>query len=229
MATTQNTNNPKILTVAIDGPVASGKSTVGQLVAQNLNFQYLDTGIMYRAITWLTCFAKINLEQRDVLENQITNNPISILNRMGTQVSLGGKVLESELRSPLIDQLVSDVSKIDIVRELLVKQQRCIAENSTGIIMVGRDIGTVVLKNADLRIYLDASITNRAQRRVIDRLKIGSPTTLPDMIEEIRKRDLIDTTRENSPLIAAKDAIIIDTDGLDQNEVAEIITQHAKK
>ena len=148
---------------------------------------------------------------------------------MGTQISLGGKILESELRSPLIDQLVSDVSKINVVRELLVEQQQSIAANSSGIVMVGRDIGTVVLKDADLKIYLEASIQNRAQRRVVDRLKMGSPTTLPDMIEEIKKRDLIDSTRENSPLIAAKDALIIDTDELDQNTVAELISNHAKK
>ena len=121
------------------------------------------------------------------------------------------------------------MSKINVVRELLVEQQRSIATNSSGIVMVGRDIGTVVLKDAGLKIYLEASLQNRAQRRVVDRMKMGSPTTLPDMIEEIKKRDLIDSTRENSPLIAAKDALIIDTDELDQNAVAELISNHAKK
>ena len=229
MTNNQNTNNGKIITIAIDGPVASGKSTVGQLVAQKLNFQYLDTGIMYRAITWLAYFSKTDIENHDEIKNQIINNPIKILNKMGTQISLGGKILESELRSPLIDQLVSDVSKINVVRELLVEQQRSIATNSSGIVMVGRDIGTVVLKDADLKIYLEASIQNRAQRRVVDRMKMGSPTTLPNMIEEIKKRDLIDSTRENSPLIAANDALIIDTDELDQNAVAELISNHANK
>tara|TARA_A100001037_G_scaffold291796_1_gene306255 strand:+ start:4205 stop:4894 length:690 start_codon:yes stop_codon:yes gene_type:complete len=223
----QNVSDSLIQTIAIDGPVASGKSTVGQIVAQNLRFQYLDTGVMYRAVAWLTYFSKIDLNNHSIIEKHITENPIQLLNNMGTQVQIGNTVLESELRSPLIEQSVSDVSKISIVRELLVKQQRDIANQSDGIVMVGRDIGSVVLTNADLKIYLDASIEKRAQRRILDRIKMGSPTTLPDMMEEIRKRDFIDTNRENSPLTATDDAIIIDTDSLDQTAVANLIVRYA--
>lgn len=227
--TSKNTGQFQSLTIAIDGPVASGKSTVGQLVAQRLNFQYLDTGVMYRAVTWLVHFLRLDIESTKELEKQIIDNPMSILNKMGTQISIGGKVLESELRTPMIDQSVSEVSKIGIVRQLLVAQQRTLASTEAGIVMVGRDIGTVVLVDADLKFYLDASVEKRAERRVIDRIRMGSPTTLQEMMNEITERDLIDTTRENSPLTAAEDSTIIDTDYLDQNAVAELIVQYAKK
>lgn len=227
--TSKNTGQFQSLTIAIDGPVASGKSTVGQLVAQRLNFQYLDTGVMYRAVAWLVHFLRLDIESTKELEKQIIDNPMSILNKMGTQISIGGKVLESELRTPMIDQSVSEVSKIGIVRQLLVAQQRTLASTEAGIVMVGRDIGTVVLVDADLKFYLDASVEKRAERRVIDRIRMGSPTTLQEMMNEITERDLIDTTRENSPLTAAEDSTIIDTDYLDQNAVAELIVQYAKK
>ena len=213
----------KINTIAIDGPVASGKSTVGEIIANKLSFQYLDTGVMYRGITWLVQELDINVHDEDQLRECIVNNPITLINQFGTKININGRDLESELRSPGIDQAVSDISKLAVVRTMMVHQQQAIASKSDGIVMVGRDIGTVVLENADLKIFLQASVEARAKRRLADRKSLGLPTNLTDMVYEITQRDFIDENRDISPLKPAIDAVIIDTDNLDKHEVVDYI------
>ena len=178
---------------------------------------------MYRAITWLVQELDINVHDEDQLRECIVNNPITLINQFGTKINVNGRDLESELRSPGIDQAVSDISKLAVVRTMMVHQQQAIASKSDGIVMVGRDIGTVVLENADLKIFLQASVEARAKRRLADRKSLGLPTNLTDMVYEITQRDFIDENRDISPLKPAIDAVIIDTDNLDKHEVVDYI------
>ena len=202
--------------IAIDGPAASGKSAVGKLLADKLSYSFLDTGIMYRAVTYLV--EEINMSPENA-SNYFKNKQISIsLSKLRNQIFYKNSDITDKLFTDKIDSKVSDYSKIKLVRENLVLQQKKISEG-TNIVMVGRDIGTKVLPNSDLKVYLDASLEIRAQRRVKDQDEL----TLQEVKKSLESRDVIDKNRDNSPLIIDKNAYVINTDKLDILEVVDQI------
>ena len=212
----------EVSVIAIDGPVAAGKTAVGRELAQSLGFAYLDTGIMYRAITWLALKNNVPIEDEAALGNLARTSPIDLVGTSGDQVSVAGHTLGPELRESSVDRNVSVVSKATPVRTEMVAQQRKIADQSK-IVMIGRDIGTVVLPDADLKIYLTASPENRAKRRWQEMQDRGQIVELMTVLSQTIKRDEIDTGRENSPLKPAEDAWELNTDGLDIRQVVQQI------
>ena len=207
--------------IAIDGPVASGKSTVGRLTSQSLGWRFLDTGLMYRAATWLTLSEKLPLQDTESITNLINQSHLELeMTDKTHRLLVNGTDVTSDLRSPLIDNSVSAVSRIVGVRIALVKKQKDIA--STGpIVMVGRDIGTVVLPNAILKIFLYASVKVRAERRYKEKIERGESCVLSEIQETLLERDKSDSERDDSPMIAAIDSIKIDSTNLPLHNVVE--------
>jgi|TARA_B110000116_G_C16777785_1_gene556670 cytidylate kinase len=202
--------------LAIDGPAASGKSVVGREIADKLSYVFLDTGLMYRAVTYISINNKINPIN---VSGFFRRNIISIkLQNSKNIIQYEKKDITSFLFSNEIDSNVSNISNIKEVRENLVKEQKEISKTNN-IVMVGRDIGTKVLPNSNLKIYLDASLEIRALRRSKELDEISTNT----MERKLKDRDAIDKNRKNSPLKLAEDAIIINTDTLTINQVASKI------
>ena len=211
--------------ITIDGPVAAGKTAVGRELARNLGFGYLDTGIMYRAITWLALHSGISVEDEASLGKLAHANPVEMAGDEGDRVSVSGHFLGPELRDPSVDGNVSEVAKAPPVRRELVAQQRRIAAQGK-IVVIGRDIGTVVLPDANLKVYLTASPENRAQRRWEEMRDHGQPVELETVLRQTLARDKIDSNREDSPLKPAPGAWELNTDGLDIEQVVrKIITR----
>ncbi|RVU54943.1 (d)CMP kinase [Anaerosphaera multitolerans] len=197
-----------MLSIAIDGPAGSGKSTLAKLLAEELNIEYIDTGAMYRAIA----LKSINLNKRtyNEIRSMLSDTTIDFING---KIYLDNEDVSDLIRTEEISKLASDISKIDIVRKKLVDIQRNIALRKS-VVMEGRDIGTVVLKDADYKFFLTASIEARAKRRYKQLLDNGIDTDLKSIKEEIAKRDYNDENRENSPLIKADDAIFLDNSNM---------------
>lgn len=216
-----------ISVIAIDGPVAAGKTAVGKELAQSLGFASLDTGIMYRAITWLALHTGISVENETSLGDLARNNPVSLEGDEGNRVSVAGHILGPELRESSVDRNVSMVSKASPVRRELVDQQRQIAAQSK-IVMIGRDIGTVVLPDADLKVYLTASPVIRAMRRWREMRDRGEVVELETVLSETLARDDIDSNRDDSPLKPAKDAWQLNTDCLNIGQVVQKIVDRTK-
>lgn len=210
--------------VAIDGPASSGKSTISKLIAQETNFLYLDTGAMYRATTLAFLRNNIAVVDNEAIKDLLENLVISFKNSDdGQLVFLNGDDVTREIRNLEVTRNVSAVSAIKAVRKKLVEMQRKIANNHS-IIMDGRDIGSVVLPNAELKIYLVASVQARALRRFKENQEKGIDLSLEKLEEEIAHRDFLDSTRKESPLKKADDAIEIDTTSLSIQEVVSEIT-----
>ena len=210
--------------VAIDGPASSGKSTISKLIAQETNFLYLDTGAMYRATTLAFLRNNIAVVDNEAIKDLLENLVISFKNSDdGQLVFLNGDDVTREIRNLEVTRNVSAVSAIKAVRKKLVEMQRKIANNHS-IIMDGRDIGTVVLPNAELKIYLVASVQARALRRFKENQEKDIDLSLEKLEEEIAHRDFLDSTRKESPLKKADDAIEIDTTSLSIQEVVSEIT-----
>ncbi|EHJ56597.1 cytidylate kinase [Streptococcus urinalis FB127-CNA-2] len=218
------------ITIAIDGPASSGKSTVAKIIARNLGYTYLDTGAMYRSATYLALENNINPENISKLLELLADNPIRFGKTEDGQqkVFVGDKEVTDTIRQPEITNNVSWVSALPEVREELVSQQRRIAKEGS-IIMDGRDIGTVVLPDAELKIFLVASVEERAQRRYKENLSKGITTDFDTLKDEIATRDYKDSHREVSPLKAADDAILFDTTGVDIDGVVQFIQEKAEK
>lgn len=220
----------KNIRIAIDGPASSGKSTVAKIIAKHLGYTYLDTGAMYRCATYLAL--NNNLSESDVpsLLEAMYQSPISFSKAEdGSQlVYLGDNDVTLDIRQNDITNNVSWVSAIPEIREELVAQQRRIADGGA-IIMDGRDIGTVVLPDAELKIFLVASVEERAERRFKENQEKGIPTDLEVLKEEIAARDYKDSNRKVSPLKAADDAITFDTTGVSIDGVVNFIEEKAKK
>lgn len=213
------------LTIAIDGPAASGKSTVGESLAERLDYLFFDTGVMYRAVTWVALEHGVPVEDEEAvtalaerLEIAVTD-PTEDDGRPYTVLADGVDVTWV-IRTPAVDANVSIVSTYPGVRRALVAKQRRIAAGRP-VVMVGRDIGTVVLPEADLKIYLDATVKERARRRWLEMEEREQDADYDAVLGSMRRRDRIDSNRDVSPLRAAEDAVKIDTTALDVAEVVE--------
>jgi len=210
-------------TIAIDGPAAAGKSTIASLLARQLGYTYLDTGVMYRAVTWVALERGLDIADEATITALAESIRIEVTGPTvddGRQYTVyaDGTDITWQIRRPEVDAHVSPVSAYPGVRAALTAQQRRIGQRGR-IIMVGRDIGTVVLPDADLKIYLDASVTERARRRYLEMRERGQPATYEEILEAMRRRDRIDTQREVAPLRPADDAVIVDTEGLTIEQV----------
>ena len=210
-------------TIAIDGPAASGKSTIGGLLAKALGYLYFDTGVMYRAVTWAALQRGIPIEDEAAVTALAENLTIEVLRPTaddGRQYTVlaDGEDVTWDIRREEVNQAVSPVSAYAGVRAALSAQQRRIARQGR-IVMVGRDIGTVVLPDADLKIYLDASVEERAARRCQEMRERGLEADYESVLASLRRRDKIDSSRALAPLRPAEDAVIIDTTPLDVLQV----------
>ncbi|WP_346350066.1 (d)CMP kinase [Lactococcus petauri] len=215
------------LQIAVDGPASSGKSTVAKIVAQNLGIIYLDTGAMYRAATLVALQNKTEDPQKII--DVIKKKPIFFKNTAdGQLVFLGTEDITKIIRTNEVTQNVSKISALAPVREFLVAEQQRIADEG-GIIMDGRDIGTVVLPHADLKIFLVAYVDERAERRYKENLQKNIPTDLEKLKVEIAERDRKDSTRAVSPLKQAEDAILLDSTGKTIDQVAGFIEEKARE
>lgn len=212
------------INIPIDGPVASGKTTVGRTLARKLGITFLDTGVMYRAVTWLALNRNISPSNPDKLSSLVNNLHIDVDDPTGDSVEIDGVSLKDELVEPQVVANVSEISKHENIRKALVTQQRLLASNRD-IVMVGRDIGTVVLPEARLKIYITASLEIRAKRRWLELKNKNMSGTYSEILESTKNRDLIDTNRTNSPLKVPHDALVINTDALNAEQVTELIVQ----
>ena len=209
--------------IAVDGPAASGKSTLGKRVAEHLGYLYFDTGVMYRAITWTAILSEVEISDELAItalaeDTPIENEPPTIDDGRGYDVIVQGQDFTWSIRRPDVDANVSVVSAYPGVRRALSAQQRRIGMRGK-VVMVGRDIGTVVLPEADLKIFLDASAEERARRRYLEQKLKDESAEYQQILQAVRKRDHIDSSREIAPLRPADDAIIIDSDGLNADQV----------
>lgn len=217
------------LVIAIDGPAASGKSTTAKLVAQRLGYLHIDTGAMYRAFTLKILRSGLEgyyskrirtLAEETRIELQPSNGSLKVL--------LDGEDVTEQIRSPEVTTAVSSVSMIREVRQAMVREQRRLA-NEGGVVLEGRDIGTVVFPDADLKIFMVASIEARALRRQRELEAKGIITDLDKLMEEIRERDEKDSSRDESPLRKADDAVVLDTSSLTIDEQVELVVRKAQQ
>lgn len=214
--------------VAIDGPVASGKTAVGRELARRLGFRCLDTGVMYRAITWLALRHSISTTDEAALGELAGHTVIQLEGPEGDRVLIDDQEVGPELRDPEVDRHVSLVSRVSEVRRALVRQQRALAAEGK-IVMLGRDIGTVVLPNADLKVFMTASPEERSRRRWRDLDQQGYSVDFCQVLQETRARDEIDSHRADSPLVPAQDAFLVDTTDNDISQVVDLILEQAQQ
>ena len=211
------------VTIAMDGPAGSGKSTVARCVAEKLGLLYLDSGAMYRAVTLLAIQEELAADSPKLID-RVKACHIEFMDN-GRTILLDAEDVSIQIRTPAVNRLVADVAKIPEIRHEIVKhQQRIGAEGS--IIAEGRDLTTIVFPNADFKFYLDASVTERAKRRLADLHAQNIDATLAAVEAEIRERDEKDTTREHSPLRTAPDAVVVDTTDKTIEEVVDLIIAH---
>ncbi len=223
----------EIIRVAIDGPAAAGKSTVAKLIADELNYVYIDTGAMYRALTLKVLKENIELDNERSITDLLKETKIELKASSKEQlVLLDGIDVTNEIRDTKVSQSVSYIAQLAKVRTNLVGRQQLLAQNHS-IVMDGRDIGTTVLPEAEIKVFLIASVNERAGRRHDENLKKGFESNLDFLKKEISERDHRDETREESPLIRAEDAVSIDTTSLTIEEVVKkiikLVTNHRKK
>ena len=211
------------VTIAMDGPAGSGKSTVARCIAEKLGLLYLDSGAMYRAVTLLAIQEELAADSPKLID-RVKACHIEFMDN-GRTILLDAEDVSIQIRTPAVNRLVADVAKIPEIRHEIVKhQQRIGAEGS--IIAEGRDLTTIVFPNADFKFYLDASVTERAKRRLADLHAQNIDATLAAVEAEIRERDEKDTTREHSPLRTAPDAVVVDTTDKTIEEVVDLIIAH---
>ncbi len=222
----------KKIIIAIDGYSSCGKSTIARELANALNYHYIDTGAMYRALTLYLFQNQIDILHPEMVATALPQITISFGFDESTQTQitlLNGENVEREIRiNPRIASMVSDVSALSAVRKFLVDQQKALG-NEKGIVMDGRDIGTVVFPKAELKLFITADPNIRAQRRLEELAEKGQITTYDEVLANLTKRDYLDTTRLDSPLIKAEDAIEIDNSYLSKEDQFEKIFQLAKK
>lgn len=218
---------PCQLNIAVDGPAGAGKSSVARAVAENLGLIYLDTGAMYRAITWKAMDLNLPLEDAQAMGKLAAATEFTWHDHgTGRQLFMDSQPLPSAIRSREVTRAVSLVSSYEPVRKVLRNQQRALCADN-GVIMDGRDIGTAVMPDADLKIFLTASLQERARRRLQERGQ--SLGMLSEVMQEMAERDRYDSTRAHSPLCIAADAIVIDTTGLSLTQVVDSVVGHAQQ
>jgi cytidylate kinase len=204
--------------IALDGPAAAGKTTVGRLLAERLRMRWLDTGLLYRAVTAAALAEGLPPEDEATLMALLERRPLRIVPRPGSAfdltVTLGGVDMEQALRDPAVDANVSAVARHEALRSALLATQRAVAREHP-VIMLGRDIGTVVLPDADLKLYLDASAEARARRRLRERLARGEAADFRQVLADMVARDAKDRGRSVAPLAVAATAVVVDTDRCD--------------
>ncbi len=205
--------------IAIDGPAGSGKSTIAKKIAERLNITYVDTGAMYRALTYKVLINNVDIQNEDVIVKLAQESNIKFFQG---DIYLDNNIVNEEIRSPEVSKNVSYVAKIPRVRKILVNIQRKLALNRD-VVMDGRDIGTHVLDNASLKIFLTATVEQRSYRRYMEFKNKGLKVNFDDVKKDIVNRDKIDKERKFSPLVKADDAIIIDTTDLSIDDIVDKI------
>jgi len=209
------------LIIAIDGPSGAGKGTVARGVASSLGYRHVDSGAMYRAVGWKAIRRGVALDDEDAVARLAHDSAITVEDQ---RITIDGIDVSHEIRTPEIDRAAAAVARLPGVRLILVAEQRAMAQSGTGLVMEGRDIGTVVFPQADVKIYLDASPEERARRRATDPAHTGGSTVVAEVATALTARDEIDRTRKTSPLYAAADAVVIDTTDKTVNQVvAEVL------
>jgi cytidylate kinase len=218
----------KKLIIAIDGPAGSGKSTSAKLVAKRLNYLYIDTGAMYRAVTLFALRNKLMGNNDEII--QMAKGLDIVLNFIDgeTKITVNGEDISKEIRTFEVNSNVSEISAIEGVRKILVKKQQTIGQNG-GVVMEGRDISTVVFPNADVKIFLTARIDERAKRRALEFSEKGTQIPIEKVKENLENRDFIDSNRTASPLIKSPDAIVVDTSNTTIKEQVELIISEVNK
>ncbi|MDU3802839.1 (d)CMP kinase [Paraclostridium bifermentans] len=214
----------KNLVIAVDGPAGAGKSTIAKIVADKMNINYIDTGAMYRAITYKVIQSGIDINNENEVIEIAKKSDIDFKDN---NIYLDGKILKEEIRTPEVSHNVSNVAQIKDVRHLMVDVQRDIG-NKSSVILDGRDIGSYVFPNADYKFFLVASSKERGERRYKELIKKGYNTTLEEVINDVIRRDEIDSNREFAPLVKANDAIEIDTTGKSIDKVVESVIDKIK-
>lgn len=209
--------------ITIDGPAGSGKSTVAQTLAKRLGYRYIDTGAFYRAFTLKAMRVGVNMKDEALLKQLLQETKIELRNSEGgTRVFLDGKDVSEAIRTPEVTGNVHYIASRPALRERLVEQQR-MASEGVGAVAEGRDTGTVVFPSAERKFYLDAGVEERARRRYLELLETMRGITYQDVLEELKKRDERDTSREASPLKMGDDFIYFDTTDLTSEEVVEAL------
>ena len=217
------------LIVAIDGPAGAGKSTVAKRLAKELGYAYMDTGAMYRAFAWRVMKEGIDLSDEKKLERVLQDTSIELLEQDGrSSVLLNGVDVTDRIRTPELSQLASRVSTSKIVRERMVELQRDMGSHG-GVVAEGRDIGTVVFPNAEVKVFLDASSEERARRRFEELRSQGREVTVEETLEEMEQRDRRDRERDVAPLRKAEDAVVIDSTQAGVDGVVGRIMQEIKR
>jgi cytidylate kinase len=217
------------LIVAIDGPAGAGKSTVAKRLAKELGYTYMDTGAMYRAFAWKVMKEGIDLSDEKKLERVLQDTSIELLEQDGrSSVLLNGVDVTDRIRTPELSQLASRVSTSKIVRERMVELQRDMGSHG-GVVAEGRDIGTVVFPNAEVKVFLDASSGERARRRFEELRSQGREVTVEETLEEMEQRDRRDRERDVAPLRKAEDAVVIDSTQAGVDGVVGRIMQEIKR
>ncbi|MFG6118475.1 MULTISPECIES: (d)CMP kinase [Thalassobacillus] len=218
----------KQLAIAIDGPAAAGKSTVAKRVAHQLGYVYIDTGAMYRALTWYALKKGLNLEEQEDIHKLLQECEILLqMENDGQHVYVNGEDVTQSIRTQEVTNQVSIVAKHRKVREEMVERQQQLAAKR-GVVMDGRDIGTHVIPDAEVKIFMIASVEERAERRHKENIEKGFSSDLEELKEEIRRRDEIDSQREVAPLVKADDAVEINTTSLNIDEVVGRIIEVVK-
>ena len=211
--------------IAIDGPVASGKTSVGKALARSLGYRFVDTGLMYRAVTWVALQQQVPLDDDEALGALAREASVDIVpypEGGESRVMAGGVDVTAHLSSREVEQAVSLVSRVAAVRRALVAVQKRMAEAGK-VVMVGRDIGTQVLPDAPVKVYLEASLEERVRRRYEEQLEAGRPASMGDVRDGLGRRDTLDSQRAESPLRPAADAVHVVTDGLTVEGVVQRI------
>ena len=230
--------NKNGLVIAIDGPAAVGKSTLAKLIARELNFLYVDTGAIYRAITWKVLKNSINVNNENNISDLVADTCITIEKENSSHnlknyhhIFVDGEDVTEEIRHPEIDRNVSQIARLPKIRKQLIHLQRRLAEKGN-IIMEGRDIGSVILPKADIKLYFTASEEERIKRRYTELIDKGYDVDYEEVKKQILQRDEIDSKRKHAPLIKAKDAIVIDSTKKNveevKDEILKIISRHKK-
>lgn len=223
MKVIQGIMNTHKIAVAVDGPAGAGKSSISKIVAKKLGYLYIDTGAMYRSVTWAVLHNHIDVNNQKAVEALLPELDLTMeASDDSCKVFIAGQDVTDFIRTPQVNNAVSIVASYKGVRQYLVERQRLMAE-AGGVILDGRDIGSVVLPNAELKIYLTASVEARAMRRYLEVKGTVNEQTLEDIKESVMQRDDMDKNRKESPLIQVEDAVLVDSSEMTFDETVERI------